>query len=194
MRQTTIYFDVGSPYAYLTVQRAKAVLPGSICLAPVLLGGLFRLNGRSSWALGDPERRRAGMAEVQRRARALGLPLRWPDPWPGDYLTAMRVATFARQRGVLWDFAERALRAAFAEGHDLSEPARVLQAATDVGLDRREVERAMGTPEIKSALREATDEAHRLGVFGVPTMVVGGQLFWGDDRLQDAARAAERLA
>ncbi|HEX5309609.1 MAG TPA: DsbA family protein [Solirubrobacteraceae bacterium] len=194
MRQTTIYFDLGSPFAYLSVERARAVLPGPVALRPVLLGGLFKLNGRSSWALGDPERRRDGMAEVERRARAIGLPpLRWPDPWPGDYLTAMRVATFAQQTGVLWDFVERAFHSAFAEGNDLSQPAHVLRAAAAAGLDAQAVEAAVAAPEVKSALRDATDAAHRLGVFGVPTMAVGEQLLWGDDRLEDAARAVDRI-
>lgn len=193
MKQATIYFDLGSPFAYLAIHRAREVLPGPVELQPVLLGGLFKLTGRSSWALGDPERRRTGMAEVERRAHACGLPpLRWPDPWPGDYLTAMRAALFAQSKGAAWDLAERAFGMAFAEGRDLSVPARVLEAAADIGLDRDEVQQAIAGPRVKSALREATASAHRLGVFGVPTTAIGGELFWGDDRLEDAARALAR--
>ncbi|MEA2449523.1 MAG: hypothetical protein QOG63_1455, partial [Thermoleophilaceae bacterium] len=74
------YFDVGSPYAYLAAERVEHVL-GAVDWRPVLLGGLFKLTGRSSWALGDFERRRRGMAEIERRAARYGLPpLRWPDP------------------------------------------------------------------------------------------------------------------
>jgi 2-hydroxychromene-2-carboxylate isomerase len=81
----------------------------------------------------------------------------------------------------------RAFRSAFVEGRDLSLPANVLQAAEEVGLDPREVDEAVRDPAVKLALREATDAAHRLGVLGVPTVAVEGELFWGDDRLAYAA-------
>ena len=66
----TFYFDVGSPYAYLASERVANVLPEPVRWQPVLLGGLFKLTGRGSWALGDYRRRQAGMAEIERRARS----------------------------------------------------------------------------------------------------------------------------
>ena len=157
---------------------------------PVLLGGLFRLTGRSSWALGDFERRRRGMAEIERRAAAYGLPpMRWPDPWPGDYLTAMRAATHAHLLGRTLDFARAAARAAFAHGRDLSRRDEVLAVAAELGLQL-----APDDPDVKAELRAATERAHDLGVFGVPTAAVGEDLFWGDDRLEDAARALREAA
>jgi 2-hydroxychromene-2-carboxylate isomerase len=188
MSQATFYFDLGSPYAYLAAERIDEVLPAPVLWQPVSLGGIFKLTGRSSWSLGDPERRATGMAEVEQRALSYGLPgVRWPHPWPGNYLTAMRAATFADMRGAGREFALQAFRNAFQEGHDLSVPERVFRAAREAGLDPREVEEAISEPEIKLALREATDAAHRLGVLGVPTVAAGDRLFWGDDRLGDAA-------
>ncbi|MGH2911324.1 MAG: 2-hydroxychromene-2-carboxylate isomerase, partial [Solirubrobacteraceae bacterium] len=150
--QTTFYFDLGSPYAYLAAERIGEELPEPVRWQPVSLGGIFKLTGRSSWSLNDPERRRMGMAEVERRALSYGLPLlRWPDPWPGNYLTAMRAATFADKQGVGREFALQAFRNAFQEGHDLSVPERVFEAAHDAGLDPREVEEATGDQEIKLA-------------------------------------------
>src|ERR1039458_2495156 len=64
----TFYFDLGSPFAYLTAERISEVLPEPVAWQPVSLGALFKLVGRSSWSLEDPSRRRAGMAEVERRA------------------------------------------------------------------------------------------------------------------------------
>ncbi|HEY2772250.1 MAG TPA: 2-hydroxychromene-2-carboxylate isomerase [Solirubrobacteraceae bacterium] len=184
----TFYFDIGSPYAYLAGQRLPAVLPGTVRWQPVLLGGLFRLTGRSSWALGDPERRQRGMAEIERRARAYGLPpMRWPDPWPGDYLVVMRAATFAFTIGQGHEFARAAWARAFQQGVELSDPANVLDLAAEIGLSHEELAAAVADPEVKRALRDATEAAHAAGVFGVPTMAVGGELFWGDDRLEDAA-------
>jgi 2-hydroxychromene-2-carboxylate isomerase len=81
----------------------------------------------------------------------------------------------------------QAFRDAFQKGVDLSLPEHVLAAAESAGLDPVEVERATQDPEIKLALREATDVAHALGVLGVPTVAVGSKLFWGDDRLEEAA-------
>ena len=93
----TFYFDLGSPYAYLAAERLSRLLPEPVRWQPVLLGGLFKLSGRSSWALGDERRRAVGMAEIERRVRAYGLPpMRWPDPWPDDYLTVMRATTTTR--------------------------------------------------------------------------------------------------
>jgi 2-hydroxychromene-2-carboxylate isomerase len=188
MPQATFYFDLGSPYAYLTAERLASVLGEPADWQPLSLGGLFKANGRSSWALGDHERRQAGIAEVERRARNYGLPpIHWPNPWPGNYLMAMRAASFALTAGRGREFALQAFRDAFARGHDLSIAANVLDAAERAGLERDEVEAATREPAIKQALREATDAAHELGVIGVPTIAIDGELFWGDDRLEDAA-------
>jgi 2-hydroxychromene-2-carboxylate isomerase len=186
--QATFYFDLGSPFAYLAAERLHDVLGEPVKWQPVSLGALFKLAGRYTWSLGDPERRRAGMAEVKHRAQLYGLPpLHWPDPWPGNYLTAMRAATFADRAGRGREFAMQAFRGAFQQGRDLSIPEQVLQAARDAGLDPQEVQVAIQNPQVKVALREATDAAHGVGVVGVPTISVDGELFWGDDRLPDAA-------
>jgi 2-hydroxychromene-2-carboxylate isomerase len=109
--------------------------------------------------------------------------VRWPEPWPGDGLYAMRVATLAQREGAGRAFALAALRAAFARGRDLSDRAAVEDAAAQAGVDPAAAE----DPAVKAALREATEGAHARGVFGVPTVAVGDALFWGDDRLEDAA-------
>jgi 2-hydroxychromene-2-carboxylate isomerase len=189
---TTFYFDLGSPYAYLAAERLAgerltAAPAEPVAWQPVSLGALFKLAGRSSWSLGDPERRRAGIAEVERRAELYGLPpVRWPEPWPSNYLFAMRACTYAFQVGRGREFSLRAFRAAFQHGHDLGVPERVLELAGEVGLEPRQVGEATQDPEVKLALRTATEAAHEIGVFGVPTLAVGGELFWGDDRLEQA--------
>jgi 2-hydroxychromene-2-carboxylate isomerase len=187
MSQSMFYFDLGSPFAYLAAERLHDAMGGSVVWQPVSLGALFKLTGRSSWSLGDPERRQKGIAEVERRARVYGLPpVRWPDPWPGNYLLAMRAATFAYREGRAREFAMQAFRNAFQEGSDLSILEEVLRAAGHAGLDPGAVEAAIQSPDIKLALRNGTDAAHELGVFGVPTIAIESELFWGDDRLEDA--------
>jgi 2-hydroxychromene-2-carboxylate isomerase len=188
MTDVSFYFDLGSPYAYLSAERLEAVLPEPVQWRPVLLGGLFALTGRSSWARGDDRRRQAGMAEIEERARRYGLPpVRWPDPWPSNYLEAMRATTYAFVLGRGAEFTRQAFRDAFQRGRDLSIRAHVLDAARTVGIDATELERAITDPTVKLALRERTDEAYTRGVTGVPTVAVDDELFWGDDRLEDAA-------
>lgn len=195
MPKVAFYFDLGSPYAHLAAARLHEVLPEPIDWRPVSLGALFKLNGRSSWSLGDPAGRQAGMAEVERRAQSYGLaPMRWPDPWPANYLYAMRAATYAFRSERGRQFALAAFRHAFAQGHDLAIPEHVQQVAERAGLDPRAVDKATRDPEIKLALRTASDAAHDLGVFGVPTIAIGDELFWGDDHLQDAAAALAQMS
>ncbi|MEV4422847.1 DsbA family protein [Patulibacter sp. NPDC049589] len=87
-----LFFDVGSPYAWLAAERVESIL-GPVTWRPVLLGGIFAAVGRSSWARTDA--RGAGVAEIERRAAERGLPpVRWPERWPNDGLRAMRVAAW----------------------------------------------------------------------------------------------------
>jgi 2-hydroxychromene-2-carboxylate isomerase len=191
--RATFYFDLGSPYAYLTAERISGLFTDAELeqpeWQPVLLGGLFKRFGRESWANGPG--RKDGIAEVERRAADLGLaPLVWPDPWPGDMLFAMRAATFAKQTGRTVSFALAAFRQAFAAGRDLSEHDNVLIAAAACELHPNAVSKATGTESVKRALIEATDQAAELGVIGVPSLAVGGEVFWGDDRVEEAVEAA----
>jgi 2-hydroxychromene-2-carboxylate isomerase len=188
MPDITFYFDLGSPFAYLAASRLQTLLPEPVTWQPVLLGGLFKLTGRSSWALGDFRRRQAGMADIERRAHAYGLaPMRWPDPWPADYLVAMRATTYAFAVGSGREFAMQAYRDAFEGGAELSVAEHVFESAERAGLDAAAVRAGAQDPEIKRTLRDATDRAYDRGVFGVPTIAIGDELFWGDDRLEDAA-------
>ncbi|HEY2768460.1 MAG TPA: 2-hydroxychromene-2-carboxylate isomerase [Solirubrobacteraceae bacterium] len=193
MKRVTFYFDLGSPFAYLAAERLDEVLGEDVAWQPVSLGAIFKATGRSSWALGEPAGREAGMAEVQRRASLYGLPsLRWPDPWPSNYLFAMRVATYAFQIGRGRELTLGAFRDSFVRGRDLGRPEHVLSAAADAGLDVADVATGAEDPDTKLALRSATEAAQARGVFGVPTVAVGDELFWGDDRLEEAAAALAR--
>ncbi len=134
------------------------------------------------------------MREVERRAQSQAVqPIRWPEPWPGDMLYAMRVATYAKSIGRTVSFALAAFRQAFAGGRDLSDPDNVAIAAAACELHPNAIAKAAGSASVKSRLREETDRAGDRGVTGVPSIVVGDEVFWGDDRLEDAVAAAQRL-
>jgi len=187
--QPVFYYDLGSPYAYLAAERINSVLPVVPVWQPILLGGIWQHTGGGSWA--QTEKRDEGMREIERRAEERGLqPLRWPDPWPTNTLTAMRAAIFTQQIGRAVAFSLAAFRQAFAGGRDLSVTDNVLIAAAACEMHPNAVLKAIETKGVKQRLREATDEAVDLGVIGVPTIRVGEDLFYGDDHLEHAAAAA----
>jgi 2-hydroxychromene-2-carboxylate isomerase len=181
--RSVFFYDLGSPYAYLAAERVNAVFAEAGGQPPewqpILLGGLFQRFGRDSWARG--EGRADGMREVERRASAYGLPpLDWPDPFPGNTLVAMRAATYAKEIG-------RAPSFSLAAGRDLTEPDNVLLAAAAAEMHPRALLSAIERDSIKRKLREATERAGDRGVRGVPAIVIGERVFWGDDRLEEAA-------
>lgn len=176
-----------SPYSWFAAERIGALLPDAEW-RPVFAGGLFKASGRSTWGL--DERRHAKIADCEARARAHGLgPIVWPDPWPTNDILVARAMIAADRRGLLEPFALAAMRLSFLEGADLGELSAVQEAGARAGLDPAELEASLGEQAVKSDLRAATDEALAIGVFGVPTIVVGEELFWGDDRLDEAAAA-----
>lgn len=180
------FVDVGSPYAWLAAERVESVLGSDVVWEPVLLGAVFASRGSGSWSLTDA--RAQGIEEVERRAAARGLgPVRWPEPWPGNTLLAMRGAVAAADAGFAQAFLLAALRLGFRDGRDLSDPAAVADAASTAGIEGEALLAAASTPEVKAALRERTDAAIALGVRGVPSVVFGDQAFWGDDQLEAAA-------
>jgi 2-hydroxychromene-2-carboxylate isomerase len=186
----TFYYDLGSPYAWLAAERINSLFPVVPVWEPILLGGLFKRFERGSWA--DGPGREEGMREVERRAAGRGLPaVRWPDPWPGNMLTVMRAAVFAKGAGRAVAFSLAAFRQAFAGGRDLGDPDYVLMAAAACELHPNAVLKGIESRTVKDGLRAATDEAAERGVMGVPTVAVGNRLFWGDDRLEQAATAAK---
>lgn len=193
MARASFYFDLGSPYAYLSAERISGLFAEAGLeqpeWQPVLLGGLFARFGRGSWS--ETPGRAEGMAEIERRAAEYGLPpIAWPKPWPGNTLVAMRAATFAKQTGRTVSFSLAAFRQAFAAGRDLTDVDNVAIAGAACELHPRALLKAVETDVVKGGLREATDAAGDLGVEGVPAVVVDGEVFWGDDRLEEAVEAA----
>ena len=132
------------------------------------------------------------MRDVEERAAERGLPpVRWPEGWPRESysLAPLRAAVFAAQTGRLEAFSLAAFRQAFAAGRRLDGLDNVVLAAAACELHPKAVLKGVETESVKSGLREATEAAIERGVTGIPTVEVGAELFWGDDRLEDAAEA-----
>ncbi len=184
-----LYFDLGSPYAYLAAERAGEVLGGEPLLEPILVGGIFAMRGSGSWA--HTSERSDRVAEVELRAERYGLPaVCWPEGWPSNTLEAMRAAIWAKQQDVGAAFARAGFRAAFVEGRDLSRRDVLEELIAAVGLPAGQLSARIESPAVKEALKLATARAWERGVAGVPCVAVGDQVFYGDDRLE---AAAERL-
>jgi 2-hydroxychromene-2-carboxylate isomerase len=187
--QPVFYYDTNSPYAYLAATRIDELIPDAVW-RPLPLGILFRQLGKVPWSL--QEDRERGMAECERRARERGLPpLRWPEGWPAGTWSfkPLRAAIVADDHGLQREFALECFQLMFAECRSLDDLDTVLEAARAAGLDPDAVRERLEDPEVKDRLRSYTEEAIELGVTGVPTVALGERLFWGDDRLEEAAAA-----
>lgn len=182
----TFYYDFNSPYAYLAAARIDDVVPGARW-QPVAFGFILRHSGRIPWSFAEDIS--AELAEIDARATGRGMPpLRYPEGWPvGSYsLLPLRAALVAEEQGRLKEFSRTAFDHFFVDGRTLGTSEAIERVARRSGV--ADIER-VDDPAIKDRLRAVTEDAIARGVEGVPTVDVGGTLFWGDDRLEDAKAA-----
>ena len=186
------WFDFNSPFVYLAAERIDGFLPDAEW-RPLAYPFLLGRRGRLEEAMArDPA---VVFAAAAPRVEALGLPpLAPPEGWPKTTwsLTPLRAAVFADERGRLKEFTRAAYRKAFAESLPLTELDNVLAAAREAGLDPGEVAEAVERPDVKQRVKDSTEAAFERGVDGIPTFEVGGELIWGDDRLEEAAELYRR--
>jgi 2-hydroxychromene-2-carboxylate isomerase len=185
------YFDLASPLAYLAAERVLHVFanaPTPVEWRPVLARELPAAE--TFEAFGCAEEREVFRAELDRRASELELQrLRWPDPFPFDSSLAMRVATYACSIGRCVPFAQAAFRQAFAGGHSLQDRDFVLIAAAACEMHPAAVLRGAELGSVSARLAHTTAAAAEMGITDVPTILVGRDVFVGEDLLE---RAAER--
>jgi 2-hydroxychromene-2-carboxylate isomerase len=182
------FFDFGSPASYL----AWTQLPG-ICKAsgatlvyrPMLLGGVFQATGNSS-PVTVPAKGQYMLADLARFARRYGVPMRFNPHFPINTLTLMRgaVGLQMRQPQRFEEFVSAMFKAMWVEGRNMADPAVVGEALAQAGFDPPAVLAVTADPAVKNALKANTEEAVRRGAFGAPTMFVGNQMFFGQDRLE----------
>ncbi len=181
-------FDFVSPYSYLaaTQIRGLAAQHGhDVEPVPVLFAGLLNATGGRGPAE-IPAKRDYMFRDIVRLARALGVPLAPPASHPFNPLAALRVAGCVD--GDRWRLVDALFAAAWARGLAIDRPEVIAQVADEAGADGAGLLAAASTPAAKDRLRTATDAAIGAGAFGVPTMLVDGELFWGVDSLPLLAR------
>ena len=188
------WFEFASTYSYLSALRLPmlaAQVGAEVTWRPFLLGPIFKAQG---WETSPfkmyPAKGSYMWRDVARRAHALGLRFTRPDPFPQNGLMAARVATSALPGKAGIAFCHNIYLAEFAEGMDISDEAVVAACAKAAGLPDEILQTAQSDP-VKHALRQTTEDAARHGLFGAPSFRVGGELFWGDDRLEEAVAWAQ---
>jgi 2-hydroxychromene-2-carboxylate isomerase len=184
------WFEFASTYSYPAVARIEDVARRAgvqVSWRPFLLGPIFGSQGWNDSPFNIyPAKGRYMWRDLERICTRLQLPFRHPSQFPRNGLLAARVACASATEGWLPDFVRAVYRANFAEDRDIARPDILARVLDELGLPAKEILERAETPRSKQRLREQTDEAIHLGIFGAPTFVVGRELFWGNDRLEDA--------
>jgi 2-hydroxychromene-2-carboxylate isomerase len=192
------WHELASTYSYLSAMRIEPLAAAAgvvVVWKPVLLGPIFRAQGWDTSPFNIyPAKGKYMVRDMERLAAARGLPFRLPAPFPQNSLNAARLALIGHVEGWGVAFTRAVYAAEFADGADIGER-RVLGAILKrLDLDAEALFARSETPENKQRLRQQTEEAQELGIFGAPSFLVGGELFWGDDRLEQAVEAAAAVA
>ena len=191
------WFDFSSPFAYLASTRVEELAASAsvrLDYKPFLLGGLFQAVGTSNvplFEMPEPKRRHAGL-DMMRWAARFGTPLTFPSRFPMNTVKPLRMvlALPNEQRAGL---VNAIFRAYWAEDRDIADSATLAEIATKAGLDGAALVAKTSDDAMKTALRDATNEAKERGLFGAPSFVVGDLLFWGQDRFEFVERALAGL-
>jgi 2-hydroxychromene-2-carboxylate isomerase len=189
----TFWYEFASPYSWLTAERA-AVLAAAAGVAlrwrAFLLGPILAAHGWKTSPFNVQLAKGAHMwRDIERHCALMDLPpLTRPDPFPQIGLMAARVAT-ALPDEIRPAFSRAVFRAEFTRGQTIADRAVIDAILRDCGLDAAATLAASETPENKAALRTATEDAAARGIFGAPSFTTAsGELFWGNDRLEQALR------
>ena len=181
------FFDFGSPTTYLAhtqLPRIAREAGAALVYRPMLLGGVFKATGNAS-PVTVPAKGRWMNRDIARWAARYGVPFVFNPHFPINTLTLMRGAAGLqlREPDRFMTYVDAAFRAMWVEGRNMGDPAIVGEALAQTGFDPQVVLALTAETAVKDALKANTEEAVRRGAFGAPTMFVGDQMFFGQDRL-----------
>ncbi|MDP9603020.1 UNVERIFIED_ORG: 2-hydroxychromene-2-carboxylate isomerase [Variovorax paradoxus] len=184
------WFDFGSNYSYLSTMRieAEAAAHGiGIRWRPFLLGPIFRSFGwESSPFVLQKEKGDYTWKDMARQCRKYGLPWQRPTNFPRPAVLPLRIALVGATQPWMGEFCRRTMSMNFAEDRDIDSPQAMHELLTSLGLPaHRVIEEALSDAN-KLRLRRQTETAVEKGIFGAPTFFVGDEMFWGNDRLDEA--------
>ena len=181
------YFDFGSPAAYIAytqLPRIAADAGATLVWKPMLLGGVFQATGNRS-PVEVPAKGPYVMEDLKRCARRFGASFEHNPYFPINTLLLMRGAAGMQMHepSRFADYVDAVFRAIWVDGRNMNDPATVGAVLQQAGFDAPKILALTQQQDVKDRLRALTDEAVARGVFGAPTMFVGHQMFWGQDRL-----------
>ena len=186
------WFEFASTYSYLSVARiedAAAAADVSFHWEPFLLGPIFAEQGWNDSPFNVyPAKGRYMWRDLERLCDKYGIPFAKPSRFPRNGLLAARVACLARATSEQWlsKFVQAVFRANFAEDREIGDATEICSILDSLGQSGMQIVEQAQAPDNKQRLREQTRRAVEIGIFGAPSFVVGEELFWGNDRLEDA--------
>lgn len=185
-----IWFDFASNYSYLSAMRIEELAAArgvSVAWRPFLLGPVFKSIGMDNSPFVTQKLKGAYVwTDMQRQCRKYGLGWTKPTSFPRRSILPARIATLADGQPWQAEFIRRVMRLNFVDDHDIEDSAALSQILDSLGQDGQALLAAAEADDVKQALRARTTQAQQRGVFGAPTFFVGDEMFWGNDRLDDA--------
>lgn len=193
MAKIEFWLEYASTYSYLSVARIGTLAAQHTVQIDWQPFWLYPVREEQGLPMPFPDgsaRARYMWSDLERRAKSLGLPYRRPETYPFNSVTVGRIATVAAREGWCQEFSERTFRLHWTEGILMSTPENQSAAVKGANQDVVRVLALASSPEIKEAFKQQTTRALERGIFGSPSFVVDGELFWGDDRLESAIEFA----
>lgn len=189
MKPIDFWFSIGSTYSCLTIMRLPAyALEHGVTFnwRPFNIRTILVEQNNIPFS-GKPVKAAYMWRDIERRAEKCGLSVKVPAPYPLENLPlANQVALLGMQEGWGQDYVGATYRRWFQDGHPAGSDPNLSKSLKEIGQDPDRVVEAATSSAIEEALARETEEAKRLGVFGAPSFVVEREVFWGDDRLEDA--------
>jgi len=189
-----LWFDFASTYSYLSVMRSEAIAARhgvALSWRPFLLGPVFQAVGWTAPPfLALPAKGRYMWTDLERQCRKYRLPWCQPASFPKRSVLACRVGVLAQDSPWIGDYCRAVMQANFAHDLDIDAPETITSVLEHLGLPAAALLQQAESAENRARLRAQTEAAGTHGIFGAPSFLVGGELFWGDDRLEDAIALA----
>lgn len=189
-REVEFWFEFGSNYSYLSVMRieqAAAIANAHIAWKPFLLGPIFKSFGWENSPFVLQKEKGAYMwTDMSRQCRKYNIPWNRPSTFPRLGVLPLRIALIGADKRWMGEFCKQIMLLNFYQDRDINSKESVREVLEKLGLPASDLIDAAHSDPVKQGLREQTATAKSKGIFGAPTFFARGEMFWGNDRLDDA--------